>query len=399
MTPFRRGAGGVYSIYIPTGPGLKQRSTGTTDTRLARRIEAMVQQLADDKEWELLRAVVNDRCTIDELWSAYQVRALETLRARLNAHELSDYLEQWKADARKTAPASWDQQVAQVARMTAGLRYVHEITPGIVRDRLNGLAVRSGTARHYLYALSAFCTYLIAHGVMATNPCESRALVPRPKKAGKRAVWRTADVDQRIIDRTAGDVRVALAVCAASSADRSTPLAMRAGDVHLLPLTVTPDRAKGLEHRVDLPGTKAACRSRKGVRLEPWAVPILRAAIAGKLPDAPLITGVSADMLSRHWKVAADLEKEGGYLLKDTRHSYGCRALLAGYPLWEVSKWLGHGSVALTADVYLQFDYEVARRVREAGFDTPEGSNMAATTTPDATSAPTAEAPTLRLEA
>ncbi len=386
MTPFRRGKGKIYSIYVPTGPGLKQRSTGTTDPRLARRIEAMVKQLADDKDWELLRAVVYDRCSIDELWSAYQLRALETLRARLNAHELETYLAQWEDDARRVAPASWDQQVAQVKRLTDGLQFVHELTAGVIRDRLAALPVKSGTARHYLYALSGFCTYLVAHGVLAMNPCESRALVPRPKKSGKRAVWRTEAIDQAIVDRTAGDVRVALTVCAASSADRSTPLVMRVADVHLLAPGVVPDRARGREHRVDLPGTKAVGRARKGVRLEPWAVPILREAIAGKLPDAPLIEGVSADMLSRHWKVAAGLVKEDGYQLKDTRHSYGCRALLAGYSLWEVSKWLGHSSVAMTAEVYLQFDYEVARRVREGATGVADQGNSSAGATAGTTS-------------
>jgi integrase len=399
MTPFRRGKAGIFSVYIPTGPGLKQRSTGTTDPRLARRIEAMVQQLADDKDWELLRAVVHDRCTLDELWAAYQVRGLETLRARLNAHDLAEFRERWEDSARRTAPASWDQQVAQVERMTEGLQYVHELTAGVIRDRLAALPVRSGTARHYLYSLSAFCNYLVSHGVMATNPCESRALVPRPKKAGKRAVWRTEDVDQAIINRTEGDVRIALTICAASSADRSTPLAMRVRDVHLLAPGVAPNQAKGIEHRIDLPGTKAAGRARKGVRLEPWAVPILRAAIAGKLPDAPLVVGVSADMLSRHWKVAAAAAKQIGYLLKDTRHSYGCRALLAGYPLWEVSKWLGHTSIAMTADVYVQFDYEVARRVREGPIAIADATNAEGITTPGTTSPNANAKDKLRLEA
>ena len=365
MTPFRRGKARIYSIYIPTGPGLKQRSTGTTDAKLARRIEAMVKQLADDKDWELLRAVVYDKCTIDELWAAYQLRALDALRARLNAHDLQAFITQWEDDARRNAPASWDQQVAQVRRLTEGLQFVHELSPGVIRDRLASLPVKSGTARHYLYALSSFCTYLVAHGVMSMNPCESRALVPRPKKAGKRAVWRTAAVDQDIIARTSGDVRIALTVCAASSADRSTPLLMRIGDVHLLPVGVQPDRARSIEHRVDLPGTKAAGRARRGVRLEPWAVPILRQAIANKLPDAPLVSGISKRMLTEHWKKAATEAGQPGYLLKDTRHSYGCRAFLEGYALWEVSKWLGHSSAAMTADVYLQFDYEVARLVRE----------------------------------
>lgn len=382
MAPFRRGKAGIHWIYIQTGPGSKQISTGTTDARLARQLDAMCKQLADDKQFELLRALVAKprTLTIDRLWDAYRKKALDTLRAELSAVRLADYLDGFRADAQAKAPVTWAEQVAAVSWLLERVRFAHELRPAAVRDLLNQLPGTGGTKRHKLYAWSAFCRYLVAHEVLAANPCADRDLVPRPPKAKKRTLWQPAEVDQAICDRLTGDVRILCVVCAASSADRATVLRMRVRDVHLLPAGTRPNQAKGLEHRIDVPGTKTSTRNRKGVRLEPWAAPILRTWMADKLPTAPLVEPVGLRSVSMQWKAAAEAEGYAGYWLRDTRHSYACRAILAGYPLWEVSKWLGHASQALTADIYTQFDYDVARRV--ASRATPDGTTH---TTPDTT--------------
>ncbi|GAB1344803.1 tyrosine-type recombinase/integrase [Gemmatimonas sp.] len=379
MAPFRR-AGGYFALYVPTGPGYKQISTGTTDARLAKRIEGMVKQLKNQKDYELLRALVSKpkKLHIDTLWMAYQNNQLEELRARLRAAVLSNFLPGWTLDAQRNAPAACADQVRQVKRLlgTMGptlpaLQFSHELTPGAIRDRINALAVSSGTARHYLYALSSFCAYLVAHAVIPSNPCRDADAVPRPKKSGKRKVWKTAETDQEIIARaTCREDRIAWTLCAAAGADRASTLDIQVKHLRLLPVGSSPDPAKSLEHRIDIPGTKTEGRDRKGVRLEPWAAPILREAIAGLDPEAYLVTGCVADTLSRHWKIAALAAGHEDYWLRDTRHSYGVRAILAGYPLWEVSKWLGHANESITASIYCQFDYDVARLVL-AGTITP----------------------------
>lgn len=378
MAPFRR-AGGYFALYVPTGPGYKQISTGTTDPRMARRIEAMLQQLKNQKDFELLRALVTKpkRLHLDTLWMAYQNNQLEELRARLRAAVLAEFLPGWKRDAQQNAPAAWADQVRQVTRLLGNmgptlpaLQHTHELTPGTIRDRLNALGVSPGTARHYLYALSSFCSYLVAHKVMATNPCRDADAVPRPKKSGKRTVWKPVEVDQDLVARASGVDRIAFALCAATGADRASTLAIQVKHLRLLPVGIQPDPAKSLEHRIDIPGTKTDGRDRKGVRIEPWAVPLLREAIAGRGAEEYLVTGCTADTLSRHWKLVATAAGHADYWLRDTRHSYGVRAILAGYPLWEVSKWLGHANEAITAGIYCQFDYEVARLVL-AGTITP----------------------------
>lgn len=389
MAPFARGKEKIQYIYVPTGPGSKQLSTGTSNVVLARRLDAMCKALANDKEWELLRALVTkpQRLTIDRLWDAYRKKALDVVRAELNAVRLQDYLARWTDDAKAKAPATWADQVKHVELLLAKVTYAHELKPGRIRDLLNQETGGGGTKRHKLYAWSAFCRYLVVHDVLDSNPCADRDKVPRPPKATKRTVWRTADVDQAIIARTSGDARIALVICAASGADRSTVSRMHVRDLQLLAVGTAPNKAKGIEHRVDLPGTKTAGRNRKGVRLEPWAAPILREWIKGKLPSAPLIGPIAGRTIGMAWHDAAEKEGQEGYWLRDTRHSYGVRALLAGYPLWEISKWLGHASEALTAEIYLQFDYEVARLVRQGTM-----GDSAAHTTPDTTAPSKADA-------
>lgn len=374
MAPFRRGKSGIQWIYIQTGPGSKQISTGTTDARLARQIDAMCKQLADEKQFELLRALVakSKKLTIDQLLDAYRKKALDTLRAQLAAVTLADYKAGFTADAKAKAPVTWAEQVAAVTWLLERVKYAHELKPARIRDLLNQVGGTGGTKRHKLYAWSAFCRYLVAHEVLPANPCADRDLVPRPPKAKKRTEWRTADVDQAICDRLTGDTRIIAVVCAASSADRSTVQHLLVKHVHLLKPGVAPDKDKGIEHRLDLPGTKTSTRARKGVRLEPWAVPILREWIKGKLPNAPLVAPVGLQSITNAWRDAAKAEGHEGYWLRDTRHSYGCRAILAGYPLWEVSKWLGHANQAITADIYTQFDYDVARQVVAASHTTPD---------------------------
>lgn len=379
MAPFRRGKAGIQWIYIQTGPGSKQISTGTSDARVARQIDAMCKSLADDKQWDLLRALVEKpkRITIDQLFDAYRKKALDTLRAHLSAVALKDFKAGFTADAKAKAPVTWAEQVAHVDWLLERVTYAHELTPGRIRDCLNQLTGSGGTKRHKLYSWSAFCRYLVAHNTLTSNPCADRDLVPRPPKAKKRTLWNTADVDQAICARLSGDVRIIAVVCAASSADRSTVQHMRVKDVHLLKVGEQPDQAKGIEHRIDLPGTKTSTRARKGVRLEPWAAPILREWMKGKLPNTPLVASVGLQTVTNEWRAAAKAEGHEGYWLRDTRHSYGCRAILAGYPLWEVSKWLGHANQSITADIYTQFDYEVARKVTAATHTTPDTTSPA----------------------
>lgn len=377
MAAFRRGKAGIHWIYVQLNPGKQQISTGTTDAKIANSIERMCKTLADNKRWPLLRALVEKpkRFTIDQLHEAYQNNQLDTLLQTLSAVRLEDHLgvvddkhghaTGWIADIKAAAPASWRDAVAHVRVLLEGVTFAHELKPGKIRDLLNKGRQSGGTKRHRLYAWSAFCRYLVAHDVLEMNPCSDSDKVPRPKKAKSRDQWRTADIDQAIIGRLSGDAFITALVCASTSADRSTVRLMKVRDFHLLPEGTEPDKDAGLEHRADIPGTKTASRRRKGVRVEPWAVPALRKWLKGKTPLTPIVGGLGLRSISMQWREAAKAEQQEGYWLRDTRHSYTCRAILDDYPLWEISEWIGHDDQATTAKIYARMDYEVARRIRD----------------------------------
>ncbi len=367
MSPFPRGPKGIQWIRIQLGPGVRQISTGTTDAKLAGRIDRMCKELADRKQFDLLRGLVNvpRRLTIDQLWEAYQRNALDALRERLRAARLADYRDGFVLDLQSTAPRTWQEAEKHIDWLLARAELSTDLTPGRIRDLLNQTTGGGGTKRHKLYTWSAFCRYLVAHGVLPANPCADRDLVPRPPKAKKRKIWHTADVDLDIINRMSDRKRIAAVLCSAAGADRSTTLVVRVKHVHLLPVGTEPDPSKGLEHRIDLLGTKADPRERMGVRLEPWAAPILREWMKGKTKETLLVENIGPRMITVAWRKAADEAGYPNYWLRDTRHSYGARAILAGYPLWLVSDWLGHSNEHTTADIYTNMGHALARAIHD----------------------------------
>lgn len=362
---FKRGK--TYSVYVRTSTGRVQRSTGSTDRAFAKQIERMLDALADKRDFALLDAVASNRITIGELWDSYAAKQLDVLRDKLTSVSIKSLWEGWTADAKVRAPKSWDQQQHHVKWMLQGLESVAEITAGAIRNRLNSLARSEGTRRHYLYSVASFCNYAVAMGALPASPVADKAKVRRPAKANKRQQWKTIEDDQKILSHVTGQLKLALTICAATGADRSSVLKLRVSDVQLLPLGEVPNAAKEIEHRINISGTKTEYRNRRGVRIEPWAVPQLRSAIQNKKPDDLLVVGVSADMMTRGWKRAVIAAGFSNYWLRDTRHSYAVRALFEGYPLWQISEWLGHASTAMTADIYTKFDPQIARTVRAHG--------------------------------
>jgi integrase len=362
--PFLRGK--TYVLYVPTTKGLLQKSTGTKSREMAKKIAAFVDTLRDEGKFDLLDEVGAGRITLRNLYNLKVEGKIDERRHELRSPPVESFIESWikVQSSNGLSPASAKLYVQRMRRLLPAGTFAHQLTPGNVVKWLAEIPGTPGTRRQYLNELSSLCVFLVGQEVLADNPVARRDLVKRPKKNASRTRWEREDVDRGITDRLSGAMRIAALVCVGTGADRSTVWHMTVGDFALLPEGVQPDPARELEHRVNLPGSKTVGRNRKGIRIEPWIVPALRTWIAGKESTTPLVDGVKPATLSDQWKAAAKAEGKAGYTLKDARHSYGCRALLAGYSLWEVSKWLGHQSIATTADVYLKFDYEVARLVR-----------------------------------
>lgn len=347
MSPFKRGK--FWSLYVPRrSGGVVQRATGTTDATLAKRMGRMVDTLADQRRWDVLEAVDARTVTLPEVWDAYQMNGLDTLMARATAAAeplVLDYVDAWVATV-KRAPrtvAAYEQKVR--ALLPEDLK-PSALTMGWVADRLAQLPHTPATVRQYAHALGLFCRYLHGHRVLPYNPVRDVML---PKGTNKRAVWKTEAEDRRLVDRAPEPLRSYFALVHSTGAERDAALAMVRRDVDLDAQTV------------HIPGTKNRNRDRRGVPMEPWAVPILTAHCRGLLPDAPLFPTLTRRAVGAGHFAARTAAQLPGYQLRDARHSVAVRAILRGEPIWKVSKWLGHANIGITASVYAQFDLEAAQ--------------------------------------
>lgn len=346
MSPFLRGK--FYSLYVPReSGGVVQRACGTTDAQLARKMGRMVDTLADQRRWDVLRALDARSLTLGEAYDAYVMNDLDGLLARKARHSEPPvvlFIDAWLKTLH-TAPrtrASYEQKVR--ALVPEGL-VPSQLTRGWVADQLGALPHQPATVRQYAHALSLFLQYLADHDRITSNPAVRLRL---PKGKSKRRVWKNADDDLRLVNCAPSPFREYFALVHATGADRDSALAMVRSDL---------DFATGTCH---IPGTKSATRDRRGVPIDAWALPILRKYVQGMLPDAPLFPGLTSRAVNAAHIEARTAAKLPDYQLRDARHSFAVRHILAGTPLWMVSKYLGHANLAITAGVYADFDLEAA---------------------------------------
>ena len=115
--------------------------------------------------------------------------------------------------------------------------------------------------------------------------------------------------------------------------------------------------------------------SAREIGLDPQTVAVLRShraqgaeeqlALGKALRDADLVfvwqdgNPVHPDVLTKTFQRLAEAAKLPVIRLHDLRHSYASAALEAGVPLKVVSDRLGHGSIAITADLYSHVRHEV----------------------------------------
>lgn len=346
MSPFLRGK--FYSLYVPReSGGVVQRACGTTDVKLARAMGRMVDVLADGRRWEILRALDERTVTLGEAYDAFVANDLDGLlarKARAAEPAVSTFLDAWLKTLHNAprTKASYEQKVRHL--ITEGLTLSH-LTRGWVADRLATLPHRAPTVRQYAHALSLFCQYLMDHDRIPQNPV---ARVRLPKGKSKRTVWKSADDDLRLVNAAPSPFREYFALVHASGAERDAALAMLRSDL---------DLEAGECH---IPGTKTATRDRRGVPIDAWALPILRRYVKGMLPGAKLFPTLTSKMVNTEHVAARTAAKLPDYQLRDARHSFAVRHILAGRPIWLVSKWLGHSNIAITAAVYADFGLEAA---------------------------------------
>jgi len=348
MTPFRRGQ--FYSLYVPRrSGGVVQRATGTSDKKLADRMGRMIDTLADQRRWDVLDAIDAKTITVAQVWDAYATgsNGLDRLIASASAVDLHTFVEPWLASLQR-APRTVAAYRGKITALVRGPLLASTVTEGWVVDTIAALPFSGTTRGMYFAVLTLFLDYAVAHRALPTNPARNRALVKRPKPNPPRMVWKSAADDLRLVTAAPEPFRSYFALVHATGAERDAALAMRRRDIDSKAWTV------------HIPGTKRGSRDRRGVPVDAWARPILAAYCKGKLPDALLFPGIRRTVLNTAHVEARTAAKLDGYELRDARHSFAVRHLLAGTPLWKVSKWLGHRTVKTTAEVYTRFELDAA---------------------------------------
>jgi integrase len=343
---FKRGK--FWSLYVPrSSGGAVQRSTGTTDANLAKRMGRMIDTLADQRRWDVLGAIDAKVVTVGAVWDAFCVNGLDAMTAEMQSPKLLPMVGPWVASLSR-APRTLEAYERQVRVLITDKLKAKDMTPGWVVDRIGKLPHSGSTRAGYLAALTLFLDYVVGHGALTDNPARNRAVVRRPRPNGPRTVWKSIADDLRLVNAAPEPYRSFFALVHATGSERDAALHMLRRDVDLTTGTIR------------IRGTKRATRDRVGVPIEAWALPMVAGVCKGLLPDAPLFPGMRRTLVNQMHMEARTAVKLDGYQLRDARHSYAVRAILRGEKLWKVARWLGHSNVKVTAEVYTQFQLQDA---------------------------------------
>lgn len=355
---FDRGKSRRKSIYVPTKLGeLVQRSTGTSDSSIARKMKRMVEQLRDEHRWTVLEAVRLKKLSLSALYIAYASNTLGQLEASLGAKNLADHLDGWiqwvranRCEGVRTADVYWQQVTTLIP--VGGTFPASDLTKARAVAWLTSRAkASSGTRRKYLYALKSFIHYLIDVGVLETDPL---AGLRAPKKNPARERWETADRDRAIVAAASPQYRALFAFIKATGCDVGSARRAQLADIDLTRGTV------------NLRGTKTDHRRVHAATIEPWAIPILTQRVKGLIgAHTPLFEPFTNAGAGHHHAHVCDVLKVENYTLKDSRHSVAVRMRLAGKTFEAIAEQLGT-SVYQVVQVYSKYRPEAAEQARGA---------------------------------
>jgi integrase len=365
MNAFERGENGIKSIYVPTREGgWVQRSTGTSNARIARQMREAVQKLADEHRWTIPTALQLNRrwtppgqkkarkFTLNDMYAAVVAGQLPRLEALLDAKNLSESLDGWIQWVRKnrqegvrTADVYW-QQVTTLVK-PGEFFAAPDLTKATVTKWLASREdASSGTLRKYLYALKSFVAYLLDTGVLETDPL---AGFKAPKKNPPRERWETIANDERIVKAARPRYRAYFAFIKAIGCDVGSALRARLGDV---------DLTRG---RTNVRGTKTDRRRVHAATIEAWAIPYLREHTRGMIGDGLLFPELERHAPTEHHRDCCAAVGISDYTLKDSRHSIGVRMRLRGESFEAIAEQLGT-SVFQVVTIYSRYKPEDAAK-------------------------------------
>ena len=359
-----------YWVGVPTRSGRWiKRTTGSSEKSIARAMSRMLDELGPRgrREWKLLDAVASNALEVASLFDAYRTDSLNELRRQLDDADLEPRVREWiDSIAARVAPDTREHYELYVRSLIpAGVRFPKStlsystIVAWLSSPKLgsrefargNGKTVVTkgvgpSTRRKYHAALSGFCEYVRAIGLLERNPMRD---IKAPRASAARMSYQPLDIVRALSEAQAEPYRNLCLLLHATGLEVSVALALKKRDFDMMRREV---RARG---------TKTKARDRIAI-VDEWAWRDIERFVRQLLPNAPLYPNVNRWTASdMHRRACATLGVED-YQLKDARHSYAVRAIRAGAPFEHVAEQLGHADTTMVVRVYGRFRPSEAER-------------------------------------
>lgn len=346
--PYRRDQRPNWYFQGRTRSGWRQMSTGTPDKALAKKIEAMWDNLAhEERAWDVLAPVMEGDMRMGALFDAYREVSgdVPALRLRMNDTNLEPLVAEFLGIHRTEVVADSLAHIETHLRalFPAGKPFLRSaVTAEELGKRLAkyGDGVSSGTRRKVHSSWSVFFAYLtVTKRLFDRNPIED---VKRPKQRRPTPRFFELDTVERIVEwQPTPERRAYFALVYGTGADVSDVLRITRADLN------------AATREVRLYGTKAHTRDRIG-RIAAWAWPIVWAHASTILASTRLFPDAWSRFTVSDWhrEAMADLDLSPRYPLKNARHHWAATHLRAGVPIAVVQAQLGHASAKHTLDTY-----------------------------------------------
>lgn len=346
--PYQKDGGKMWYCRVRTRGGRTAiHPTGTPLRNAAVRVEAWVKEVRGNLDKVgILDAIIDKRITLADAYALGE----EGVRAKFEAEAiaaadtnmtplLTEFIEQKRKATRGSASADdYERQIRALFPATPFLR--SQMTVPSIARRLDALPHSDPTKNRYRAALSGFCRWLVRRGDLQTNP--AREVGGYTERDG-RDVWYDRETSLRVLRAIVGDTyRAREALMCATGMDWSDCTRLRVRDLDL----------KTLEVRCH--GSKTKYRNRTIRITERDLIPLIRPALANKLPDAMVFEGGHRAAIKWHHR-AVKAAKAPPSTLHDWRHTYAVNALKQGQPATVVAHQLGHRDANLVWTRYGRF--------------------------------------------
>lgn len=358
---FRRGARPSWYFTGRTRTGWEQVCSFAKDQRLAKKVEGMWGELAEDhRAFDVLDRVLNGEMSAAELfdvWKSATVnRSLPALRRHLNDSDLEPIVEEFLTMYGRQYPGAVDHIRAHLRFLIPeGAPFLaSRAAPDYLTERLYAHGHRksatgplvpssSNTLRKVHSSWSSFFAYCVKpRRFFAMSPMLE---VERPPLKKSPVEFYDLETIERIVEwQSTPERRAVLALLYGGAIESTTALGLRRADLD--PTT----------KEVRAPGTKAHTRDRV-CRLDAWAWDYVWEIARTMLPTARLFPAEWTRHQVHDWHSAALRALEITPRLKPyaSRHAWAARYLRAGTPIAVVQSQLGHGSPMLTLSLYGRF--------------------------------------------